>query len=105
MKKILAINSFALCLPFLMAFLSVFDEAFFYFTIYSVVVTGCIQTVLALVWLIKFKKITHLYIYLFLASIFLILIILRIEKAWYLVPLLVIYFTAILHITHKNNQP
>lgn len=112
MKSIKIANSIAIATPFLLLFIGLLDGEFFLYAPISMIFTGAVQTLLALILWLKFKKNLLIpFYFLFSIAFFIIFFLFRDFRLddvfnypfWILPVLLCFYLTYIIHTIEKQN--
>lgn len=106
MKILKFINAFAIGLPILLALLSIIDNDMLFWAIYSTILTGALQVIIAIVLLYIYPKNCLLHLYFFITTLFFVL-------AWFVIynmfamgiPLLLaLYLTYIIYNVKDTNH-
>ena len=63
MKTLKNLNTIAIALPLILLLIGFLEEGFFFLAAYSTAITGLIQIILGIIFLIKFKNNIHIKIY------------------------------------------
>lgn len=106
MKILKFVNGFALSLPFILALLGFINDGFMFWAVYSIMLTGLLQVVVAFCALILGHYKNHLTIYFTAVSIYFVCMFLNINGYYlYFMPvLLAIFLTIIIHKTVPHES-
>lgn len=70
MKDLKLTNTIAISIPILLSFYGIIDEIGFFFAAFSTMLTGLLQIIIGIIFLIRFKNNIHIKIYFTLTILF-----------------------------------